>query len=164
MVLDMGAASTKLYLVEHGIVKDSHIINRGAQDITLALASTLNIPVANAEELKRTVGLSPMPEHKQVSESISIVLGSIFAEANRVMVSFEKKTNRTISKVVLTGGGAVLHGFTDAARVHFKTDVAAAAPFEKVVAPAFLNDILKTIGSEFAVAVGIAMRELSQLG
>lgn len=163
MVLDMGAGSTKLYLVEHGIVKDSHIINRGSQDITLSLASTLNISVAEAEEMKRTIGLSTSPEHKKVSESISIVLGSIFSEASRVMLSFEKKTNAPLSKVVLTGGGAVLRGFTQAAQVYFKTDVVPAEPFEKVTTPAFLSDTLKSIGPEFAVAVGIALRKLSEV-
>ncbi len=160
MVLDMGAASTKLYLVEHGIVKDSHIINRGSQDVTLALASALNISVVQAEEIKRTVGLSTAPEHRQVPEAISIVLGHIFSEANRILTDFEKKTSTPLSKVVLTGGGTILKGFADAAQVHFKTDTAPADPFSKVVSPAFLGDILKMIGPEFAVAVGIALRKL----
>ena len=160
MVLDMGAGSTKLYLVEHGIVKDSHIINRGSQDVTLALASALNISVIQAEERKRTVGLSTAPEHKQVAEAISIVLGHIFSEANRILTDFEKKTSTPLSRVVLTGGGTILKGFRDAAQVHFKTDTAPADPFSKVVSPAFLGDILKMIGPEFAVAVGIALRKL----
>ncbi len=162
MVVDMGAASTKLYFVEHGIVTDSHIINRGGQDITLGLASALGITVQNAEELKRAVGLSPAPEYRNVSESITITLSSIFAEANRVMLAFQKKTNASISKVVLTGGGAVLKGFIDSAQVHFKTEVFAASPFDKVTAPAFLGETLKAIGPEFAVAMGIAFRKLSQ--
>jgi type IV pilus assembly protein PilM len=162
MVLDMGAGSTKLYLVEHGIVKDSHIINRGSQDITLALASTLSIPIAQAEETKRAIGLSKAPEHKAIHDAISIVLGNILSEASRVMLTFEKRTNKTLSKVVLTGGGAVLKGFVEEAQIFFKTETVAATPFEKVVAPAFLADILKTIGPEFAVAMGIALRKLTQ--
>ncbi len=160
MVLDMGAGSTKLYLVEHGIVKDSHIINRGSQDVTLALSSALSIKVKEAEEIKRTIGLSTAPEHKQVSETISLVLGHIFSEASSILLNFEKRTNTPLSKVVLTGGGAVLKGFADAAQVHFKTDTIPAEPFSKVVSPAFLGDILKMIGPEFAVAVGIALRKL----
>jgi type IV pilus assembly protein PilM len=164
MVLDMGAASTKLYLVEHGIVKDSHIINRGAQDITLSLASTLNIPIAQAEETKRLVGLSSAPEHKQITETITLVLGHIFAEANRVMQSFEKRSNKPLSKIVLTGGGAVLKGFTESAQIHFKTEIVSATPFDKVTGPAYLNpEVLKTIGPEFAVAAGIALRKLIQV-
>jgi len=160
MILDMGAGSTKLYLVEHGIVKDSHIINRGSQDITLALASSLNISVVEAEEMKRTVGLSTAPEHKQVSEAISIILSHIFSEANSILSNFEKKTNTPLSKIVLIGGGAVLKGFTESAQVYFKKETIPADPFSKIVNPAFLNDILKMIGPEFAVAVGIALRKL----
>src|SRR5690606_23645077 len=33
MIMDMGAASTKLYIVERGIIRASHTVNRGSQDI-----------------------------------------------------------------------------------------------------------------------------------
>ncbi|MDO8492510.1 MAG: type IV pilus assembly protein PilM, partial [bacterium] len=158
MILDMGAGSTKLYLVEHGIMKDSHIINRGSQEITLSLSKSLDMPVARAEEIKRTIGLSTDPSNKQVNETISLALDYIFTEANQVLLSFEKKYNRSISKVVLSGGGAVMRGFAEAAKVHFQADVTPADPFAKVVAPAFLAPTLKAVGPEFAVAVGLALR------
>lgn len=163
MILDMGAGSTKLYLVEHGIMKDSHIINRGSQEITLSLSKSLDMPVARAEEIKRTIGLSTDPSNKQVNETISLALDYIFTEANQVLLSFEKKYNRSISKVVLSGGGAVMRGFAEAAKVHFQADVTPADPFAKVVAPAFLAPTLKAVGPEFAVAVGLALRKLSML-
>ena len=146
MILDMGAGSTKLYLVEHGIIKDSHIINRGSQDITLAISESLGMPVEKAEETKRTIGLSTDPIHRQVSDSISFTLDYVFTEANQVLLSYEKKYNRTISKVVLCGGGAVMRGFIEAAKVHFQSDVVAADPFAKTVTPAFLADTLKIVG------------------
>jgi type IV pilus assembly protein PilM len=40
-ILDMGASSTKLYITERGIVRESHIINRGGQDITLRRSAFL---------------------------------------------------------------------------------------------------------------------------
>ena len=52
VILDIGAASTKLYIVEYGIVRASHIINRGSQDITLALSRSSGIEVEKAEEIK----------------------------------------------------------------------------------------------------------------
>jgi type IV pilus assembly protein PilM len=161
MILDMGAGSTKLYLVEHGIIKDSHIINRGSQDITLSIAESLGMAVEKAEEAKRTIGLSTDPAHRQVSDSISFTLDYVFTEANQMLLSYEKKYNRTISKVVLCGGGAVMRGFAEAAKVHFQASVVAADPFSKTVAPAFLAQTLKIVGPEFAVAVGIALRKLS---
>lgn len=164
MILDMGASTTKLYLVEHGIIRDSHIINRGSQDITLSISKSLDIPVAKAEELKRTIGLSTNPADKSVNESISLTLDYIFSEANQVLLSFEKKYNHTINKVVLSGGGAIMKGFAEAAKVHFQSDVSAADPFSKTVSPAFLAPTLKAVGPEFAVAIGLALRKLSQGG
>lgn len=163
MILDMGAGSTKLYLVEHGIMKDSHIINRGSQEITLSLAKSLDMPIGRAEEIKRTVGLSTDPSNKEINEVISGGLDYIFTEANQVLLSFEKKYNRSITKVVLSGGGAVMRGFAEAAKVHFQSDIISADPFSKVVAPAFLAPTLKAVGPEFAVALGLALRKLSML-
>jgi Tfp pilus assembly PilM family ATPase len=36
-------------------------------------------------------------------------------------------------------------------------------PFDKVEAPAFLNNVLKEAGPEFAVAIGLALRKLEDL-
>ena len=55
MLFDMGAAFTKLYIVERGTVRNSHTINRGSQDITTAIAKSLQISVDEAERLKRGV-------------------------------------------------------------------------------------------------------------
>ena len=40
-VVDMGAATTKFYVVERGLIHESHIINHGAQDLTLAASRAL---------------------------------------------------------------------------------------------------------------------------
>ena len=41
MVIDFGARATKLYIVERGMLRSSHIINKGSQDITIALSKSL---------------------------------------------------------------------------------------------------------------------------
>lgn len=162
MILDMGAGNTKLYIVEHGIIRDTHIINRGSQDITLALSKALNVSVDRAEEIKRTVGMSTDPQDRAINETITLSLDFMFSEANQVLLSFERKYNRTISKVVLAGGGSTMRGFIEAAKIHFQSEAMLADPFSKVVSPAFLEPILKEVGPEFAVAVGVALRKLSQ--
>lgn len=112
MILDMGARSTKLYIVERGILRASHIINKGSQDITLALSKALSITVAEAETMKRTYGLKGGPEYKELTEIITVNLDYIFYEANATLLSYQKKFNKNVSKVILTGGGGA------PARVH----------------------------------------------
>lgn len=162
MIFDMGAGSTKLYVIERGILRASHTINRGSQEITLALSRSLGMPVGEAEHIKRTIGLSSEPEHKSIKEVISLNLDYVFSETNRVIGAFEKKYAKSVSKVVLTGGGSLLKGFLDLARTRFQTEVILGDPFAKTEAPAFLEPVLRTAGPEFAVAIGIALRKLQE--
>jgi type IV pilus assembly protein PilM len=163
MVFDMGAASTKLYIVERGILKNSHTINRGSQDITLAISKAMSVSVEEAEKMKRTYGLKGGGEQRELSEIIALTLDYIFYEANRVLLNYQKRYNKTINNVVLSGGGVLLKGLGELAASSFQTEVALADPFAKVEAPAFLSDVLKSAGPEFAVALGIALRKLQEM-
>ncbi len=162
MIVDMGAGSTKLYIIERGILRASHIINRGSQDITLAISKSMGIPVNEAENLKRVYGLQGGPEYKELAEVITLNLDYIFYEANRVLLNFQRKHNKAISKVFLTGGGVLMKGFVDLAAQSFQSEVVYANPFSKVETPAFFADQLKEAGPEFAIAIGAALRRLSE--
>lgn len=162
MILDMGAATTKLYIVDRGIVKSSHAINRGSQDITLSLARALNLSVKEAELLKRNVGLDTT-NRKDVYETASTTLSYILSEANRVIFNYESRTGQRLNKVLLTGGGVLLKDFHIFAQKFFETEAVMADPFSKVQSPAFLRSILQTAGPEFAVAIGLALRKLQEL-
>lgn len=164
MIVDIGAATTKLTIVERGIVKNSHIINRGSQDITLSISRALSISVADSENRKREFGLlGTTEEGKQMSEVALSVLQFIFTEANRTLLAYQKKYNKNVGKAVLTGGGSVLKGLFDVAKKTIETDVSLADPFSKVESPAFLEPVLKNAGPEFAVALGIALRRLGEV-
>lgn len=160
MIMDMGATSTKLYIVERGIIRLSHTINRGAQDITSTISKSLGVTPEAAEVMKRSVGATG--EDRKLTDLIVLVLDYIFAEVNTTLLSFEKKYNKTVSKVVLVGGGAALKGLSDLAKNNFKTEVETGVPFNKLLAPAFLEKILRETGPEFAVAIGLALRRLAE--
>ncbi len=163
MVVDMGAQATKLYILERGLLRASHIINRGSQDITLAISKSLSLTVNEAENLKRVYGMKGGPEYKELTEVITVNLDYIFYEANATLLSYQKKYNKNISKVILTGGGVLLKGFTELAKVSFQTEIVYANPFNKLETPAFLSEQFKQAGPEFAVAIGCALRRLSEI-
>lgn len=163
LVFDMGAGSTKLYIIERGILRSSHSINRGSQEITLALSRSLGKSVGDAEHMKRTIGLSAEPEHKEVREIATLNLDYIFTETNRVISNYQQKYGKSVSKVVLVGGGSLLKGLLEFARLKFQTEVVLGDPFSKTEAPAFLEPVLQNAGPEFAVAIGIALRKLQEL-
>jgi type IV pilus assembly protein PilM len=163
MVVDMGAASTKVYIVERGIVRTSHVINRGSQDVTISLSKGLNISMQQAEIMKRDFTQIPENLRTSVAEIISLTLDFIFSDANRVLLNYQKRFSRNVSRVTMVGGGARLEDILKLAESHFQTEVVLGNPFGKTESPAFLEAVLKTTGPEFAVAVGIALRKLQEL-
>lgn len=162
LVLDMGAASTKLYLVESGVVRDSHLVSRGSQDITNALAKSLGISPSEAETIKRGEGLNYQVNGESIARVVPMNLEYILSEANQVIMNYQKKFNKVVTQAVLIGGGVLLPGFVELAKEMMNIDVLAGDPFAKLEAPAFLADMLKKTGPEFAVSVGVALRLLQE--
>jgi len=160
LLVDFGAGSTKLSLVEFGMVKSHHTINRGGADISSSISKSLDIPFHKAEEMKKEFGLFENPVEKNLADIIKVHIDYIFSETNNVLLGYEKKYNKTISKVIFTGGGALLKGLKEVASNNFRAEIEIGHPFSKVEAPEFLEKVLETTGPEFAVALGLALRKL----
>ena len=160
LIIDMGAASTKLYIIERGIIRASHTVNRGSQDITATLSQSLSIPMEKAEIIKRESGL--IGGDKNVADIITLTLDYIFAEVSNTLLSFEKKHNKAVEKILLIGGGAALKGLSEVAKNSLKAPVELGSPFGKLSTPAFLDNVLRETGPEFAVSIGLALRKLAE--
>lgn len=165
MVVDLGSSTTKVYIVERGIVRFSHLINLGSQDLTLGISRALGWNFDRSERVKREQGLmvrqgAEAAQDTQVKEALLSTLGRIFSDINRVLLSYEKKYGRNVSRVILAGGGASMHGLPEYASESISVDVERSQPFDKIQTPAFLDDVLKEVGPEFAVAVGMALRRM----
>lgn len=158
MIIDVGAASTKAYVVEHGIVALSHAVSVGSQDVTRFIAVSGNISILQAEAVKKKEGLG----HGGAPGNSELVFSRIFSEVQRVLMQYETAHRKPITSIVLTGGGGITKELGAYARKFFSIDVHVANPFAKTEAPAFMRDILQSIGPEFAVAVGLALRKLEE--
>ncbi len=164
VIIDLGAGTTKMAIVDYGVVRLSHTISKGAQDITLSIARSLGVPFDKAEEIKRQVGLVETVEGERVTGLVSTIIEYIFSEVTKVLTIYQRKQGRAISKIVLIGGGALLKGLLDAAGRSFEVPVTIGNPFAQVEYPAFLDTVLKSSGPGFAAAMGLALRELEELG
>lgn len=160
LFMDFGASKTKLSIVEAGVVRVFHVVNRGSQDISKNISSSLGITFSEAEKLKRSVGLDASA-NAQVADIVRLSMDYIFADTNSVVLAYEKKYNKTISKVIMVGGGSLTRGLVEKAKESLHTEVIYGDPFSKTEAPAFLKQVLEISGPEFSVAVGLALRQLS---
>ncbi|MBU1178792.1 type IV pilus assembly protein PilM [Patescibacteria group bacterium] len=160
-VIDLGASSTKMSIVEAGVLRSSFTIDAGACAITNAISRSLGISFERAEEMKQQIGLSSKPEHKDIVKVSESVLNLIFSEAKQFIHAYNRKYNSSVGQVVLSGGGALLNGVVDMAVKNLGVEVVLADPFAKTDYPPFLQGVLKEIGPTFSTAAGLALKGLS---
>lgn len=164
VIVDLGAGTTKVAVVDYGVVRVSHTINKGSQDISVALSKSLNVSFEKAEEIKRKVGLmEEVTSDGEVGSIISPIVEYIFEEINRVIIGYQKKHTVAVEKVVLLGGGSQLKGLMELAKKSLEMPVSFGTPFDKMETPAFLENVMREAGPSFAVSIGLALRQLESL-
>jgi type IV pilus assembly protein PilM len=162
LVLDIGASATKVYVVERGVVAFSHNVPQGGQDVTRIISSAHGLPISQAETLKKEHGFQVPAQDGYTLDTIQRVFSRIFEEAKQVLGQYEQAHGKSVSCIVLTGGGGVTKALGTYAQSFFSIDVKVADPFAKTQAPAFMRPVLQEIGPEFAVSVGLALRKLEE--
>ncbi len=162
MIVDIGASAMKVYIAERGIIRGSHIINHGSQEITLNIAQALGINVDFAEKLKRNYGFNEPKQDQLLKETIDWIFDPAFFEIKNILMEFQRKNNKIVSRVVLVGGGSLLNGLVIKAQTKMEIEVVGGDPFSKLEAPAFLTDVLRQTGSSFTAAIGLALRKLQE--
>lgn len=165
LFVDIGASTTKLYVVERGVVRFTHLLTFGGQQMTEVLGRSLGWEFEKAERVKREHGILQssaysIDENERIKEAVLSTLSRIFTEVSRVLLTYGQRYNKNVSHVVFAGGGASLPGLADAAKAALSAEVQIADPFGKTEAPAFMAPVLQRIGPGFAVSVGLAFRAL----
>ena len=160
MYVDIGAQTTTLSLVYQGIVLDMHVISRGSQDSTVQLSRALSITLDTAEESKRVFGYQGDESNPYLKDILELSSYPLFGEIARLSLMYERKYNQTIEGIILTGGGARIPGMitTYSKTVHIAGRIV--TPFEQVVVPEFLSEMMERVGPTYAVALGCALKKL----
>jgi type IV pilus assembly protein PilM len=163
MIVDIGAGATKIYVTERGVVRDSHLLSRGSQDITRNISASLGISFDYAEKLKRNFGKNKSDQDEKIKIAIESVKNPILSDTNSTLVNFQKKYSKNVPRAIFVGGGSLLNGLDALAQKRLGVEVVMGNPFGKVEVPAFLMGVLKETGLSFTVAIGIALRKLQEL-
>lgn len=164
ILVDIGAQSTTVSIVENKILKISHSFDIGGNDLTDLLSQNLNIDFLEAEELKKKCGLKTGPDtffnQKSVSEILLPKIDLIITEIERISQDFYQKEGKDPQTLILSGGMALMPGLKEYFASQLKKEVIVGDPFADISYPQILTPVLKEMGSSYAIAVGMALRGL----
>lgn len=159
-LVDFGARSTNIAIIDDGAVRICRNIETSGGEMTKVLAGSLNIDFKRAEELKQERGIKKGGGEEEISRIVLPLIDIIFSEIDKVASIYFQKSGKKVIKFILTGGTAALPGLVEYFVEKFGREIRIGDPFKDIEYPPILAPILREIGPSFAVAVGLAMREL----
>jgi len=167
IILSIGASNTILTLVEKSHLKFTRDILVGGNDITKALAKSLNISFNEAEKLKRetkiVLGTEAEEENKNESEKIIVKILNQVTKEVRKSLSYYKTQSQKVNynKMILSGGCANIDNIKDLLSEQFEIPVIIGNPFEYLKIDERVFDIkrMNKLKDTLGTVIGLAMRE-----
>ncbi|HEY8717574.1 type IV pilus assembly protein PilM [Pengzhenrongella sp.] len=163
-LVDIGASITNVVISAKGVPRLVRTLPSGGLNVTTAVASALGIAAAEAETVKREVGIgySIGPEHAEAAEAISGVTRMLVESVRNTFVYYAgNNPGAGIDVAILTGGGAHLPGFGQFLSSASRLPVTLGDPLSglrmaKTVDRASLNGSESLVAMSVGLAFGVA--------
>lgn len=165
LILDIGNKRTSITVVEDGVPFYTRSVNIGGETVTKSIMQQLNLPQADAEQMKTDLMNIPIGDQAAVPNYLEALIQTLI---NEIRYSLEWYGRMDLSKagvvekVVLTGGSAHLPYVTQSLTKALDINVYIGDPWARVIYPESLRPVLDDVGARLAVSVGLAMHEIEK--
>lgn len=154
LILDVGAGSTKMVVVEEDQIHMSHVVPLAGMAMTRMIAEAFKIPINQAEEYKRAYGVDKKQVEGKIYNALVGLIDNLTVEIKKVVANFSNsEKDKQIERIILVGGGAFLKGFTSVLVEKTGLDVVVGDPFSTVEVP----EKIKALGAVFSTALGLSI-------
>lgn len=165
MVVDMGAKTTNLSIIEQGIPLVNRAVNFGGALVTGEISKRTGITPRQAEQWKHDMGI--IMNRASISPAVRDILDDVLHEIEYLFQLYRRQFSSGpggaggIEKVILAGGTSFVPGIAQYVAEKLNVPVHLGDPWARVVYPEDIGQSLVEIGPSMAVAVGLAMRHIS---
>lgn len=163
MITNMGARSTDIFIVEKGLPVLNRSIEVGGNLLTSALAQALSLSLKEAEQFKHDIGIIIDVSNQGptvIEETITPIINEIKYIKNLYLNRSLEGSKENIEKLILAGGGARLPNLVPYLSNLLQMKVYIGDPWSYVIYPLDLKPVLDSIAPQFAVPIGLAMRDI----
>ncbi|HZQ29659.1 MAG TPA: type IV pilus assembly protein PilM [Patescibacteria group bacterium] len=157
IVVNIGGVSTSIAIVRGNVLVLTYTMSVGGTALSRAIATDLGFSPEQAENYKKSYGVSDQVLGGKIGQATSPILGSIVTEIKKTIAFYlQKYKDQPISQIILSGGTANLPGIDAFFAQNCGIETVIANPW-KVLASPPPKEVLDT-ASDFVIAVGLAMR------
>lgn len=158
MILDIGATTTEIAVIEGGTLVQTRSFPLAGYALTRAVSQQLGLDMNQAEQFKQRFGLSQDKLEGQVYKVIEPIVKNILDEAVRSAKFYQEQFGNSITRVILTGSTSKLPLLSEYIKSYTGMEVMQGNPWTNVSYPSANSDNIMSVSTEFATAIGLAMR------
>jgi type IV pilus assembly protein PilM len=159
VIADIGARTSLISVVDGGLRMSANPMV-GGDVLTESLEERLQLPLEQAESLKRQHGFNPIEDDGRVMLILQKPMVEIVDEIRHTISYYEKKSGQTVQAVIVAGGTSLLPNVVDYLRLNFpKIKLSRGEPFVGVQMGDFEGvEEVKANSILYATAFGLAAR------
>ena len=159
-LVDIGASKMNINIISKGTSILARDVVLGSRQLTEQIQNHFDLTFEDAEALK--IGRLPAEDKKDELQGLYETTCTQWTTEVRRAIDFyySNYPDETISKIVLSGGGAKIKGLTDFFKKELEITVEIFNPFKKIAFDqnAISTEYLNTIAPEMTLAAGLATR------
>lgn len=169
MVVDFGRDTTRLIVIDHGVVSFTTTVEVGGDALTKAVMKHYNVSEAEAETIKNERGFLESNETRELYEAlmttVSVVKDDVLGHITYWNTNAEEGIARTpISEVVMIGGNANLKGLPEFLSRSLNLPVSVGNVWQNAFSfDEYIPSIPHHESLEYANTVGLALRSYTRL-
>lgn len=159
VVVSVGAGLTMVVAHHHGVVQFVRTIDRGGESITEAIAGALDVPLADAEHVKRELGTGGYQDNRALDATLGAV-DDLVGEIHSSVRFFATLPGRSApGRVLVTGSAATTVGLLAKLQERFEMPVEPASSLATVNASRLPISEAEAavIDPAIAVSIGLAL-------
>jgi type IV pilus assembly protein PilM len=159
VVVSVGAGLTLVVVQRGGQLQFVRTIDLGGETITRAIASALDVPLVDAEQIKRGLG-GPDAHDYRAENATRTAIGDLVGEIHNSVRFYSSQPGRTApERMLVTGAGARVAEFMEQLQQGLDLQVLPASPLSRVDTDhlGLTPEQLESIDATLAVPVGLAL-------
>lgn len=161
LILEIGATTTELSVIASKKIVFTRSIATGGLAFTRAVAQDLGFETDQAEEYKKTYGLDASQLEGKISTSIKPIFDVVTAEVRRALAYWAgRRADDNIKRIIVTGGSAKMPGLVPYLTDATGLEAELGNPWEGLSWSPTLSSEFREEGPKFAIAVGLAQKEI----
>ena len=160
-IVSVGAGLTVVVVHQQGRPQFVRTIGSGGNATTAAVSAALDIPISDAEAVKRRIG-EQMLQMQTAERSSQASMNELVGEIRNSIQYFASLPGRLpVSRVLVTGGGSDLHGFVPLLESQIRLPVVTVTPLARVdTSKLDLNEEqARMVSPVLATPIGLALPE-----